>query len=69
MNWKIKVTVGEVSMESEIPLSERKYIDLGDDGSAGKTMKILESLVEKALEASIRFENEKPKSVTTTKKS
>ena len=69
MNWKIKVTVGEVSMEAEMPLSERTSISIEEDGSAGKTMKMLESLTEKALEASVRFENEKPKSVTTAKKS
>ena len=68
MNWKVKVTVGEVSMEAEIPLSERSHISLEEDGTTGKTIKILESLVEKTLETSIRFENEKPKSVTKDKK-
>ena len=41
MNWKIKVTIGEVSMEAEIPLSERSVIATEKDGTAGKTINLL----------------------------
>lgn len=62
MNWKVKVTVGEVSAEIEIPLSERSHISLDKDGTAGKTLEILEQLTDKVLKTSLEFENGKPKS-------
>jgi hypothetical protein len=68
MNWKIKVIVGEVSIEAEIPLTDRTAISMKPDGSGTTTKFLLESLFDKALEGSIRFENEKPKGVTTSKK-
>ena len=61
MNWKIKVTVGEVSTEMEIPLSERAVISLDKDGTAGKTLEILEQLTDKVLKTSLEFESGKPK--------
>jgi|688.fasta_scaffold699623_3 hypothetical protein len=64
MNWKIKVTIGEVSMEAEIPLSERSVIDLKEDGTAGKTMDLIKDLTAEALKTSLEFENTKPKIFT-----
>ncbi len=59
MRWKIKTVVGEVSIEAEIPLTDRSTISMEENGNAGKTIKMIESLSEKALEVSIRFEKEK----------
>lgn len=67
MNWKVKVTVGEVSAEMEIPLGERSHISLEKDGTAGKTLEVLEQLTDKILKASLEFENGKPKSETPKK--
>lgn len=67
MNWKIKVTVGEVSAEAEIPLSERGTISLDKDGTAGKTLEILEQMTEKVLKTSLEFEAGKPKSESSKK--
>ena len=61
MNWKVKVTVGEVSTEVEIPLSERALISLDKDGTAGKTLEILEQLTDKVLKTSLEFESGKPR--------
>ena len=61
MNWKIKVTIGEVSAEAEIPLSERSHISLEKDGTAGRTLEILEQLTEKLLKTSLEFEAGKSK--------
>jgi hypothetical protein len=61
MNWKIKVTIGEVSMEAEIPLSERSVIDLKEDGTAGKTIDLIKDLTAEALKTSLEFENKRPK--------
>ena len=67
MNWKIKVTIGEVSMEAEIPLSERSVIDLKEDGTAGKTIDLIKDLTAEALKTSLEFENKKPKTLTAAK--
>jgi len=67
MNWKVKVTIGEVSAEMEIPLSERGTISLDKDGTAGKTLEILEQLTEKVLKTSLEFEKGKPKTLVAKK--
>ena len=67
MNWKVKVTIGEVSAEIEIPLSERSVIDLDTSGTAGKTLDIVEKITEKLLKVSLDFENGKPKSLVSKK--
>jgi hypothetical protein len=67
MNWKVKVTVGEVSAEMEIPLSQRSHIDLNDDGTAKKTLDLVEKMTEKLLKVSLEFENGKPKSLVSKK--
>ena len=56
MSWKVKSTIGEVSAEIEIPLSERSVISLDDDGTAKKTLKIFENLNQKVLETAQSFE-------------
>lgn len=56
MSWKVKVTIGEVSAEVEIPFSERSHISLEGDGTAGKTLEILEQLTEKVLKTSTEEE-------------
>jgi hypothetical protein len=61
MNWKIKVTIGEVSMEAEIPLSERSVIATEKDGTAGKTINLLKDLADEVLKTSLEFENKRPK--------
>ncbi len=67
MNWKVKVTIGEVSAEMEIPLTERSHIDINGDGTAGKTLDIVEKITEKLLKVSLDFENGKPKSLASKK--
>jgi hypothetical protein len=67
MNWKVKVAVGEVSAEMEIPLSQRSHIDLNDDGTAKKTLDLVEKMTEKLLKVSLEFENGKPKSLVSKK--
>ena len=67
MNWKVKVTIGEVSAEMEIPLSERSHIDVNSDGTAGKTLDIVEKITEKLLKVSLDFENGKPKNLVAKK--
>ena len=67
MNWKVKVTIGEVSTEVEIPLSERAQISLDKDGTAGKTLEIIEQMTDKLLKVSLEFENGKPKSLVAKK--
>jgi len=68
MNWKVKVTIGEVSAEMEIPLSERSVIDLdSSDGTAKKTLDIVENITNKLLKVSLDFENGKPKSPVAKK--
>ena len=67
MNWKVKVTIGEVSAEMEIPLSERGTISLDKDGTAGKTLEILEQLTEKILKTSLEFEVGKPRAESPRK--
>ena len=67
MNWKVKVTIGEVSAEMEIPLSQRSHIELNNDGTAGKTLDLVEKMTEKLLKVSIEFENGKPKSLVSRK--
>jgi hypothetical protein len=61
MNWKVKVTVGEVSMEAEIPLSERSHISLEEDGTAGRTIDLMKDLTAEVLKTSLEFENKRPK--------
>jgi len=61
MNWKVKVTVGEVSMEAEIPLSERSHISMGEDGTAGRTVQLMKDLTAEVLKTSLEFENKRPK--------
>ena len=56
MSWKVKISVGEVSAEIEIPLTDRSYISLDDDGTAKKTIKVFESLSQKVLETANSFE-------------
>ena len=56
MSWKVKISVGEVSAEIEIPLTDRSHISLDDDGTAKKTIKVFESLSQKVLEAANSFE-------------
>ena len=56
MSWKVKISVGEVSAEIEIPLSDRSQISLEDDGTAKKTIKVFESLSQKVLETANSFE-------------
>ena len=56
MSCKVKSTIGDVSAEIEIPLSERSVISLDDDGTAKKTLKIFEDLNQKVLEAAQSFE-------------
>ena len=67
MNWKVKVTIGEVSTEVEIPLSERAQISLDKDGTAGKTLEIIEQMTDKLLKVSLEFENGKPKELVAKK--
>jgi hypothetical protein len=67
MNWKVKVTIGEVSAEMEIPLTERSHIDINGDGTAGKTLDIVEKITEKLLKVSLDFENGKPKNLVAKK--
>jgi hypothetical protein len=67
MNWKVKVTIGEVSAEMEIPLSQRSHIELNSDGTAKKTLEIVEKITEKLLKVSLDFENGKPKSLVAKK--
>ena len=67
MNWKVKVTIGEVSAEMEIPLSQRSHIELNNDGTAGKTLDLVEKMTEKLLKVSLEFENGKPKSLVAKK--
>jgi hypothetical protein len=67
MNWKVKVTIGEVSAEMEIPLSERSVIDLDNSGTAKKTLDIVENITNKLLKVSLDFENGKPKSPVAKK--
>ena len=67
MNWKVKVTIGEVSAEMEIPLTERSHIDVNSDGTAKKTLDIVEKMTEKILKVSLDFENGKPKTLVTKK--
>ena len=64
MNWRVKVTVGEVSMEAEIPLSERSHISLEEDGTAGRTRDLLKDLTAEVLKTSLEFENKRPKTIT-----
>lgn len=56
MSWKIKLTIGEVSAEIEIPLSDRSLISLEDDGTAKKTLKIFDNFNQKVLETAKSFE-------------
>ena len=56
MSWKVKISVGEVSAEIEIPLTDRSHISLDEDGTAKKTIKVFESLSQKVLEAANSFE-------------
>jgi hypothetical protein len=67
MNWKVKVTIGEVSAEMEIPLSQRSHIELNNDGTAGKTLDLVEKMTEKLLKVSLEFESGKPKSLVSKK--
>jgi len=67
MNWKVKVTIGEVSAEMEIPLTERSHIDINGDGTAGKTLDIVEKITEKLLKVSLDFENGKLKTLAAKK--
>jgi hypothetical protein len=67
MNWKVKVTIGEVSAEIEIPLSERSIIDLDTSGTAKKTLDIVENITNKLLKVSLDFENGKPKAPVAKK--
>ena len=67
MNWKVKVTIGEVSAEIEIPLTERSHIDINGDGTAKKTLDIVEDITNKLLKASLEFENGKPKAPVAKK--
>ena len=67
MNWKVKITIGEVSTEVEIPLSERAQISLDKDGTAGKTLEIIEQMTDKLLKVSLEFENGKPKELVAKK--
>ena len=68
MNWKVKVTVGEVSMEAEIPLSERSHISLEEDGTAGRTRDLLKDLTAEVLKTSLEFENKRPKTIIREKR-
>jgi len=68
MNWKVKVTVGEVSMEAEIPLSERSHISLEEDGTAGRTIDLMKDLTAEVLKTSLEFENKRPKTITREKR-
>ena len=67
MNWKVKVTIGEVSAEMEIPLTQRSHIELNNDGTAKKTLDLVEKMTEKLLKVSLEFENGKPKSLVAKK--
>jgi len=67
MNWKVKVTIGEVSAEMEIPLSPRSHIDVNSDGTAKKTLDLVEKITEKLLKVSLEFENGKPKTLVAKK--
>ena len=67
MNWKVKVTIGEVSAEMEIPLTQRSHIELNNDGTARKTLDLVERMTEKLLKVSLEFENGKPKSLVAKK--
>jgi hypothetical protein len=67
MNWKVKVTIGEVSAEMEIPLTQRSHIELNSDGTAKKTLDLVEKMTEKLLKVSLEFENGKPKSLVSKK--
>jgi hypothetical protein len=67
MNWKVKVTIGEVSAEMEIPLTERSHIDVNSDGTAKKTLDIVEDITNKLLKVSLDFENGKPKAPVSKK--
>ncbi len=68
MNWKVKVTVGEVSMEAEIPLSERSHISLEQDGTAGRTIDLMKDLTAEVLKTSLEFENKRPKTIIREKR-
>jgi hypothetical protein len=68
MNWKVKVTVGEVSMEAEIPLSERSHISLEEDGTAGRTVDLMKDLTAEVLKTSLEFENKRPKTIIREKR-
>ena len=61
MSWKVKVTIGKVSVEMEIPLSERNTISLDNDETTGKSLAILEQLTDKVLKTSLEFEERKSK--------
>ena len=68
MNWRVKVTVGEVSMEAEIPLSERSHISLEQDGTAGRTIDLMKDLTAEVLKTSLEFENKRPKTIIREKR-
>jgi hypothetical protein len=68
MNWKVKVTVGEVSMEAEIPLSERSHISLEEDGTAGRTIDLMKDLTAEVLKTSLEFKNKRPKTIIREKR-
>ena len=68
MNWKVKVTVGEVSMEAEIPLSERSHISLEQDGTAGRTIDLMKDLTAEVLKTSLEFENKRPNTIIREKR-
>jgi hypothetical protein len=59
MNWKVKVQIGEVSMELEIPMSERGMFDMTDNGTVGKSLAVIDMLNERALSTSLKFEESK----------
>jgi hypothetical protein len=68
MSWKVKVSVGEVSMEAEIPLSERSHISLEEDGTAGRTIDLMKDLTAEVLKTSLEFENKRPKTIIREKR-
>jgi hypothetical protein len=68
MNWKVKVTVGEVSLEAEIPLSERSHISLEEDGTAGRTIDRMKDLTAVVVKTSLEFAMKRPKTIIREKR-
>jgi len=65
MSWKVKVKIGEASMEIEIPLSERSVLSLSKDSTGEKTLEMVDAITERVIQASLKFEQNKFKKSET----